>query len=71
MILNSKKNLTGQHLRTAIRNIKAGIKTGALSYDTAKKMARPYISEMNRRGAIIAKEHGKRFIPFTFTKIMG
>ena len=44
-----------------IHEIKTMYMSGLIDYDEAKKRAEPIIEEMNKRGAEIAKKHGRKF----------
>lgn len=56
-------------LLNRIKEIKILMLQGKISYDYAKELAMPVIDEMNVRASKIAKEFGKRHIPFTFSKL--
>jgi hypothetical protein len=43
-----------------LRNIDLWVKTGAVDYDRAKKMAQPHIDAINAKSAEVAKKHGVR-----------
>jgi ribosomal protein S11 len=43
-----------------LRNIDLWVKTGAIDFDKAKKMAQPHIDAINVKSAEIAKKHGIR-----------
>jgi hypothetical protein len=60
------KDLTAEEIRGELETIKYYLKRELISYDKAKELAKPIIDEMNRRGELIAKKHGKRFKRFTF-----
>lgn len=59
-----------QDSRAFFAHIRALLNSGAITYEKAKEMATPSIDEMNARGKEIAKEHGKKFRPFTFTGVI-
>jgi len=42
----------------ALGNIDYWVKTGAIDFDTAKKMAAPHIAAINEKCVEIAKKHG-------------
>jgi hypothetical protein len=43
-----------------LRNIDLWVKTGAIDFDKAKKMAQPHIDAINKKSAEIAMKHGVR-----------
>jgi hypothetical protein len=43
-----------------LRNIDLWVKTGAIDFDKAKKMAQPHIDAINAKSVEIAKKHGVR-----------
>jgi predicted nucleotidyltransferase len=43
-----------------LRNIDLWVKTGAIDYDRAKKMARPHVEAVNEKAAEIAERLGVR-----------
>jgi hypothetical protein len=43
-----------------LRNIDYWLKTGAIDFDRAKKMAQPHIDAINAKSMEIAKKHGIR-----------
>ena len=51
-------------------HIRALLNSGAITYEKAVEMASPVIDEMNGRAKEIAKKHGKRFKPFTFSYLV-
>ena len=57
-------------LREKLYHIRDELFVGNISYDLAKELASPYISEINKRGAEIAKKHGVRPQKVTFQAIM-
>ena len=62
--------MTGIYLRNKIEDIKRRLARGLIDYDQAKKEAQPIIDEMNRLGSEVAKRFGKKFVGFTFSKLM-
>lgn len=56
--------------RAKMAEIRAKLLGGLLSYEEAQKDAEPYIQRMNRRGAEVAREYGRRFRPLTFASLM-
>lgn len=46
------------------------LQSGAISYEDAKSKAAGKLAEMNARGAEIARKHGRKFKPFTFSGMM-
>jgi polyhydroxyalkanoate synthesis regulator phasin len=55
--------------RNKIANIKALYLQGKITFDEAKKQVQPILEKMNAKGKEIAKEHGMKFKPFTFTGV--
>jgi hypothetical protein len=51
-------------------DLRGKLLSGLLSYDEAKNLARPILDEMNIKGAMIAKKHGKHFTKFSYEKII-
>lgn len=43
-----------------LRNIDLWVKTGAIDFDKAKKMAQPHIDAINAKSVEIAQKHGVR-----------
>ena len=41
-----------------------------ITYEQAKEEAIPVLNEMNTKGKVIAKKHGQRYRPFTFSSLM-
>jgi polyhydroxyalkanoate synthesis regulator phasin len=41
-----------------LRNIDYWVKTGAIDFDKAKKLAQPHIDAINKKSKEIAKKHG-------------
>lgn len=56
--------------RKLLNEIKFKMQIGAISYYEAKDEAAPIIEEMNKKGREIAKKHGQRFKPFSFSYLM-
>lgn len=52
------------------KKIKALYYAGVVSYDEAKRMAAPFIQEMNEKTAEIAKQYGRRPFRFNFAQLM-
>lgn len=46
------------------------MQAGEITYEQAKAMCEEKLRDMNERGLEIAKKHGKKFRPFTFTGVM-
>ena len=44
--------------------------SGAITQEQAKEQTQERLDAMNEKGKEIAKRHGKRFQPFTFSKMM-
>jgi hypothetical protein len=55
--------MKGYELREAGDHIKAQYRAGQLTYDTATEALNVILAEANKRGAEIAKKHGKRHYP--------
>lgn len=53
-----------------LRKVKDDLQWGRITYDDAKEKAQPHLDVLNERGAQIAKEHGQRYYPATFTGYM-
>jgi hypothetical protein len=51
-------------------DLRGKLLSGLVSYDEAKSLAKPILDEMNIKGAMIAKKHGKHFTKFSYEKIM-
>lgn len=62
--------MTGIYLKNKIDDIKRKLACGLVDYEQAKKEAQPIIDEMNRLGSEVAKKFGKKFVSFTFSKLM-
>lgn len=62
--------MNGQILRDKIQSIRIKMLKGQISYDEAKKEARPVIDEINRLAAEIAKKYNKKPQKFNFTELM-
>ena len=70
--------MNGIYLRNKIQDIKTRLTCGyiyTLEHKNIKKRtlpkeATPFIDEMNRLGAEIAKKFGKKFSKFTFVNLM-
>jgi len=56
--------------RAQIGYIRCRLLTGLVSYEDAKNEARPIIDRINADGARIAREHGVKHKPITFTSLM-
>lgn len=56
--------------RIVLEKIKSDLKTGNISYETAKILSRPVIDEINKDIAIIAKKHNKRPYKLNFSGLM-
>ena len=56
--------------RATFDHFRALLASGAITYEQAKAQAGPTLDAMNAKGAEIAKRHGKKFRPFTFSKII-
>lgn len=64
------KEMEGWELRERVEKIKGYLIRGEVSYENARFMAIPVIAEMDRRGRIIAKKHGKKYQNISFSKLM-
>lgn len=53
-----------------IREIKISLALGYITYDEAKKEAKPIIERINKRGREIAKKYNKNYYDLTFSEIM-
>jgi ribosomal protein S11 len=53
-----------------LRNIQMWMNTGAISYDSAKKMAATHLEAMNNKAREIAKRHGIKPRLITFASFM-
>lgn len=53
-----------------IRDIKMMYMKGDIDYDEAKRLATPFMEEMDRQGREIAKKHGKKFPGVSFAHLM-
>jgi hypothetical protein len=53
-----------------LKEIKLLLKTGQISYDEAKLLAKPHLDVLNTKINVIAKKFGKRPSPVGFTKFM-
>jgi hypothetical protein len=60
----------GDFYRTEISKIRAMLINGVINYDEAQELAKPIISEMNKKAAEIAKKFGKKPYKFTFGYLM-
>ena len=56
--------------REFFEHLRGLLLAGAIGYDQAKQQAESVLDEMNDKGREIAKKHGKKFRPFTFTSMM-
>lgn len=56
--------------RERLAEIRALLLKGAIDFDEARAKAKPIIDAMNERGKEIAKSHGMKYKPITFTGIM-
>lgn len=53
-----------------IRVIKSKLMTGEITYNEARREAKPIIDRMNQKGSEIAKKYKQRFRPVSFTGLM-
>lgn len=60
-------SLTGPELNTLILQIKKS--SVHKPREQVKLEVQPVLDEMNRRGKLIAKKHGKKFRPVTFIEV--
>jgi len=56
--------------RATLFDIRGKLLVGALTYDQAKADAAPALESLNAKAKEIAKKHGKRLRPFTFSQFM-
>jgi hypothetical protein len=52
--------------RATIEKIRFSYLKGEIDLDEARAKVMPLLKEMNAKGEKIAKEHGRKFRPFTF-----
>ena len=52
--------------RSQILKIRSDYLHGKITIDQAKELVQPLLDEMNKKGEVIAKEHGKRYKKLTF-----
>lgn len=53
-----------------LRNIELWMKTGAISYERAKEMAKPHIDALNEKAKEIGKKYGMKPRLITFASFM-
>ena len=53
-----------------LKIIKEELKKGRITYDKAKELAGPMISLLDKEAEKIAKKHGRKHYPFSFSKLM-
>jgi hypothetical protein len=68
MTINTKTILATSREDLAI--IRHKLHVGEIDYQQAKVEAAPILEAMNERGAEIAKQHGQKYRPLTFTYVM-
>lgn len=56
--------------RAKIADIRRRLLQGAITYDEAKTEAQPILARINATGARIAREHGFKHKPITFSTLM-
>lgn len=52
--------------RAKIEKIRFRYLRAEITLDEAKALVQPLLIEMNKKGLVIAKEHGRKFRPLTF-----
>lgn len=52
--------------REQIQTIRSDYLRGKISLDDAKGAVQPLLDVMNKKGEVVAKQHGKRFKKLTF-----
>ena len=70
MKVKNISEMTGYELREAVESIKVQLKTGRISYESAKEATRLIIDEMNSRIVNISKINKKRAYKVSFTSLM-
>ena len=58
--------ITLKEAQLKLKKIIAFCQAGA-DYDECKKIAQPYLDVINEGAKVLAKKHGKKYKPFTFT----
>jgi len=53
-----------------LTRIKEKYMYGTYSREFAELLAKPYINDINRKGKLVAKRHGKKYYDVTFTELM-
>lgn len=56
--------------REEIQTIKMELACGFITYDEAKKKAKPVLDRINAKGMEIAKKYGRKHYPITFVEVM-
>ena len=64
------KNLTGSQLRSEIKKIKVNYFNNLISFEEMQEKANVFLEEINKRGAIIAKKHDKKFSKMSLSYIL-
>ena len=59
-----------EEIMPKIRIIKDKLRKGRITYDKAKELAGPIISLLDKEAEKIAKKHGRKHYPFSFSKLM-
>jgi hypothetical protein len=55
---------------SALKNLKALLDRGEISYDAAKAQAQPHLETLNKTVRKISREYGVTFKPLTFISVM-
>ena len=50
-------------------DLRGKLLTGQVTYDEAIKIAQPVLDEMNKKGEMIAKKHGKKYRKITYISV--
>ena len=61
---------TKRNYRHELGVIRQRFLLGDLNYVRARALVEPILDEMNEKAKVVAKAHGKRFTPLTFTSVM-
>ena len=59
-----------EEIMPKVRVIKDKLRKGQITYDKAKELAGPIILLLNKEAGKIAKKHGRKHYPFSFSKLM-
>ena len=55
--------------RQQILSIRSDYLRGHITFDRAKALILPLLADMNKRGAIIARRHGQKFVTIRFSTV--